>query len=108
MTKRTTYSKEFKVEAVRLLELGEKKPAELARELGVSRNKLYRWREQLTGKTAHEAFPGQGRRGPDSAELAALKDENARLKQEIEFLKKTAKFFAKESSATTRGSFRWR
>lgn len=98
MTKRTTYSKEFKVEAVRLLELGDKKPADLARELGVSRNKLYQWREQLQGKSADEAFPGQGRRSAESAELAALKRENARLKEENEVLKKVTKLFAKESS----------
>ena len=98
MTKRTTYSKEFKIEAVRLLELGDKKPADLARELGVSRNKLYQWREQLKDKSADDAFPGQGRRGPESEQLMALKRENARLREEIEFLKKTAKFFAKESS----------
>jgi transposase len=41
MAKRTTYSKEFKIEAVRLLERGDKKPTDLARELGISRNKLY-------------------------------------------------------------------
>lgn len=98
MTKRTTYSKEFKAEAVRLLERGDKKPADLARELGVSRNKLYQWREQLKGKSADDAFPGSGRRGPESAELATLKRENARLKEENEILKKAAKFFAKESS----------
>lgn len=98
MTKRNTFSKEFKVEAVRLLERGDKKPAALARELGVTRNKLYRWREQLQGKTPDDAFPGSGRRGPERAELVALKRENARLKEENEILKKAAKFFAKESS----------
>ena len=98
MTKRTTYSKEFKVEAVRLLERGDKKPADLARELGVSRNKLYQWCEQLKGKNADEAFPGQGRRSAESAELAALRRENASLKEELAFLKKAARFFAKESS----------
>ena len=98
MTKRSTYSKEFKVEAVRLLERGDRKPADLARELGVSRNKLYQWREQLKGKNTDDAFPGPGRRGRESAELAALQGENARLKEELEFLKKAAKFFAKESS----------
>jgi transposase len=98
MTKRKTYSKEFKAEALRVLALGEKTPSDLARELGISRNKLYRWREQLHGKPVEEAFPGQGRRGPQSAEVAALKAENAQLKAENEFLKKTAKFFAKESS----------
>lgn len=98
MAKRTTYSKEFKVEAVRLLERGDKKPADLARELGVSRNKLYQWREQLEGKSVEDAFPGQGRRGAQSAELAALRRENAQIKEELAFLKKAAKFFAKESS----------
>jgi transposase-like protein len=98
MAKRTTYSKEFKVEAVRLLERGDKPPADLARELGVSRNKLYQWREQLKGKSVEDAFPGQGRRHADSAAVAALRRENAQLKEEIAFLKKTAKFFAKESS----------
>lgn len=98
MTKRTTYSKEFKVEAVRLLERGEKKPVDLARELGISRNKLYQWREQLNGKTADDAFPGPGRRNAESAELAAVKRENARLREENEILKKVTKLFAKESS----------
>ncbi len=98
MAKRTTYSKEFKVEAVRLLEHGDRKPADLARELGVSRNKLYQWREQLKGKSVEDAFPGQGRRGAQSAQLAALRHENTRLKEEIAFLKKAARFFAKESS----------
>jgi transposase-like protein len=98
MTKRTTYSKEFKIEAVRLLKRGDKKPVDLARELGVPRNKLYQWQEQLKDKSADEAFPGLGRRGPNSAEVAALREENARLKEEVAFLKKTAKFFAKESS----------
>jgi transposase len=98
MAKRTTYSKEFKVEAVRLLERGDKPPADLARELGVPRNKLYQWREQLKGKSVEDAFPGQGRRNADSAALAALRRENAQLKEELAFLKKAAKFFAKESS----------
>lgn len=98
MAKRTTYTKEFKVEAVRLLERGDKQPAELARELGISRNKLYQWREQLKGKSMEDAFPGQGRRGADGAALAALRRENAQLKEELTFLKKVAKFFAKEPS----------
>jgi len=98
MTKRNTFSKDFKIEAVRLLERGDKKPADLARELGVSRNKLYQWREQLKGKAPDDAFPGQGRRSAASADLAALRRENASLKEELAFLKKAAKFFAKEST----------
>ena len=40
MGERQKYSREFKLEAARLLEAGQKPAAELARELGVPRNKL--------------------------------------------------------------------
>ena len=43
--KRQTFSREFKLEAVRLLDEGKKPPAELARELGIRRNQLYKWKE---------------------------------------------------------------
>ncbi len=98
MTKRATYTREFKLEAVRLLELGDKKAADLARELGISRNKLYKWRDQLQGKEAEAAFPGSGRQSGASTELATLKRENERLREENDILKKAARYFAKESS----------
>jgi len=98
MTKRTTYTREFKMEAVRLLERGEKKAADLARELGISRNKLYKWRDQLQGKDADAAFPGPGRQSGASAEFAKLKREMERLREENDILKKAARYFAKESS----------
>ena len=47
MTKRKTFSKEFKLEAVHLLEQGDKTPAEIAIDLGVRRNQLYKWQAQL-------------------------------------------------------------
>jgi transposase len=97
MTKRKTFTREFKLQALQLLERGEKNAADLARELGVPRNRLYKWREQLAAKGDDSAFPGSGRkRGPD-AELAALRRENVRLKEEIEILKKAATYFAKQS-----------
>ena len=45
MTKRNTYTKEFKLEAVRLLESSDKPGADIARELGIRRNMLYKWQE---------------------------------------------------------------
>lgn len=98
MSKRQTYPREFKLEAVRLLDRGEKPAAQLARELGVARNRLYKWREQLRAKDADSAFPGKGCRRAADAELAALKRENERLREENEILKKAARFFARESS----------
>lgn len=96
--KRQTFSSEFKREAVRLLEQGDKEGAQLARELGIKRNQLYKWKAEIDAH-GEEAFPGQGGRpkkgnGDDSA---ALRAEIKRLREENEILKKAAIFFAKES-----------
>ena len=95
-TKRKRYTREFKLEAVRLLEAGKKPPADLARELGIQRNQLYKWQEQLQVR-GETAFPGKGRRAAPEAELARLQRENKRLQEENEILKKAARYFARES-----------
>jgi transposase-like protein len=97
-TKRRSFTREFKLEAVRLLEAGEKSAAQLARELDLPRNRLYKWQEQLQGQGAQGAFPGRGRRRGAAGELAKLERENARLREENEILKKAARYFARESS----------
>ncbi|HVC29391.1 MAG TPA: transposase [Gammaproteobacteria bacterium] len=89
MSKRQSFSREFKLEAVRLLELGEKPAADLARELGVPRNRLYKWRDEVNTKDIDMAFPGQGRRRAADAELAVVKRENARLREEKRDFKKS-------------------
>ena len=97
MQKRKTFSREFKLEAVRLLERGDRPAADIARELGIKRNQLYKWRERSSAK-GQEAFPGKGRRTPDQeAEVARLKRELERVKEERDILKKAAQYFAKES-----------
>jgi transposase len=98
MPKRNTFSREFKLEAIRLMEAGDKKASDLARELGVPRNKLYKWREELNTKDSETVFPGSGRRGGKEADLAALQRENERLREENAILKKAAQYFARESS----------
>lgn len=98
MKKRPSYTKEFKLEAVRLLERGEKPAADLARELGIRRNQLYKWQEQVSAKGKADAFPGHGRRAGTEAEAARLRREVARLEEENAILKKAAVYFAKESS----------
>jgi transposase len=90
------YSREFKVEALRLADAGEKTASEVARELGIRVNQLYKWRLQLE---AEKAAGGPAKRGrPADDELATLRRENARLKEETSILKKAAIFFARESS----------
>lgn len=72
-------------------------PTEIAMELGVRRNQLYKWKEQLT-KQGETAFPNtRGRpKKADQSELTTLKQENRRLKEEVEILKKAAAYFARE------------
>jgi transposase len=94
--KRVRFSKEFKLEAVRLLRLGEKPAARLAAELGVARNQLYKWQAQLD-KAGEAAFGGPGRKSvPDRSEVERLKAELKRVTEERDILKKAAAYFAKE------------
>lgn len=95
MRKRRTFSPEFKREAVRLMESSGKLPADLARELGIPRNRLYKWKEQLEKRGAG-AFPGMGRRASEGDELSGLKAELERVKEERDILKKAAAYFATE------------
>jgi transposase len=97
MQKRKTYTKEFNIEAVRLLEKGDRPAAELARQLGVARNKLYKWKEEVAA-FGQQAFPGSGRPTNDKdAEIARLKRELDRVTEERDILKKAALYFARES-----------
>ena len=96
MTKRTTYSKEFKLEALRQLKLGDKLGTEIARDLGIRRNLLYKWQEQLSDH-GDGAFQGSGRRPANqSDELAKVKKELAEVKMERDILKKAAAYFARD------------
>jgi transposase len=95
MTKRKKFTSEFKREAVRLMESSEKPSSEVARELGVRRNQLYKWKEQLDKRGAG-AFPGKGRGGTQGDEVARLRRELERVKEERDILKKAAAYFAKE------------
>jgi transposase len=80
------------------MECGKKKSADLARELGVPRNRLYKWREQLQRAGEQSAFPGTGRQAGPAGEIAQLQREIERLREEVDILKKAARYFAKEST----------
>jgi len=92
-----TYTKEFKIEAIRLMNESDKPSSELAAELGIRRNQLYKWKEQLENK-GDDAFPNKlGRpRKEEQSDIVTLRQENTRLKEEVEILKKAAVYFAKE------------
>ena len=96
MTKRTTYSREFKLEALRQLELGKRTGTAIARDLGIRRNLLYKWREQLS-HNGEGAFQGSGRKPANQSDkLVRLEKELAEVKMERDILKKAAAYFARD------------
>jgi transposase len=97
MTKRRkTYTKEFKIEAVRLLERSGKTQEEVAEELGMSSSSLSRWKKKY-GKDGEDAFPGRGNLTPEEERIRRLERENEILRQERDILKKAVTIFSQQS-----------
>ena len=93
---RRQFTREFKVEAVRLIRDRGVSYAQASQDLGVHPTQLRNWVKQFADDAQH-AFPGQGQMKPEQLEIAQLKREVARLKAERDILKKAAAYFAKES-----------
>jgi transposase len=93
---RRKYTKEFKMEAVRLAEEGDVSVEEVARELGIHPNTLYKWRRQYLAD-GEEAFPGHGKLKASDDEVRQLRRELARVREERDILKKALAFFSRES-----------
>lgn len=94
MAKRKRYTQEFKQEAVRLARSSSDSVSKIARELGLNPNMLSRWCRELEADGA-KAFRGQGNARDE--EVTRLRRELAQVKQERNFLKDAAAYFAKES-----------
>ncbi len=93
---RSKYSKEFKVEAVKLVTEQGYSISEAALNLGINANMLGRWKTLMANR-GDTAFPGNGKMDGVEEELRRLREENRRLKMEREILKKAAAFFARET-----------
>jgi transposase len=97
MTKaRRQYSREFKQEAVQLLETSGKSASELERELGIGKGNLWRWKREFAAD-GEDAFPGHGRLTPEQERLRQLERENEILRQERDILKKAVAIFSRPS-----------
>jgi len=94
---RSTYTAEFKLQAVRLITDQKLSVAEAARRLDVGENLLRTWRAAFEER-GDAAFPGHGNPTPAEDELRRLRAENARLKAERDLLKKAAAYFANPPS----------
>ena len=92
---RRTFSREFKLEAVRLVRQRGVSVAQAARDLDVLENLLRGWVRNWEDDPK-DAFPGQGKQKPEQEEIDRLRREVAKLKAERDILKKAAAYFAKD------------
>ena len=86
-----SYPKEFKEEAVALVNEQGYSVAEAAKQLGVATNLVYRWKQKI-----EEKEEGRGLSEDERSELKKLRQEVKTLRMEKEILKKASAFFAKE------------
>lgn len=96
MGTRRQFSREFKLEAVKLVRERGVAVAQACRDLGVHESRLRAWMRELAADP-REAFPGKGVMRPEAAELDRLRKEVVKLKMERDILKKAAAYFAKDS-----------
>ena len=93
-TRRKRYTKEFKLEAVKLVTEQGYTQSEASESLGISYQNLSRWVGELEAINKEPKKPTK--LSLEQEELVRLRKENKRLKMEREILKKAATFFANE------------
>ena len=93
---RRKFTREFKLEAVRLIKGRGVSYAQASQDLNVHPNVLHRWMKDFAADPQH-AFPGKGQMKPEQLEIERLRREVQKLKAERDILKKAAAYFAKES-----------
>jgi transposase len=95
--KRRQFTREYKLEAIRLVKKGQS-VAKVAAALGIRPDMLRTWKHQVEGNDSgeKEVFRGHGRVTSQEQELRRLRGELERVTEERDFLKKAAAYFAKE------------
>ena len=91
MKTRRKFNKQFKIDSVQLLQNSEKSVFDIATDLGINPNTLWRWKREYS-ETKEKSFPGNGRARDE--EIKQLKKENAELKLERDILKKAMVIFS--------------
>lgn len=87
VSRRKRYTRESKDETVKLVTDGDNSVTQIAADLGIHPNTLYKWVRQYFDKP-EEAFPGAGQLTSEAEMILQLKRENESLKMERDILKK--------------------
>jgi transposase len=96
-SRRRSYSKEFKLEAVAMTNTGGKTISEVADDLGIEQSMLRHWRMKYQ-ELGESGFPGHGNQNltPEEAEIRRLKMELEVVREERDILKKAVAIFSKK------------
>jgi transposase len=89
-----TFTKEFKQEAVQLVQTSGKSQSQVARDLGIADSTLHHWRKEFA-EHGKQAFPGSGHQRAQEEELRRLKRELEVTRQERDILKKALAIFSR-------------
>lgn len=93
--KRRQYTKEFKIETVEFLLRSDKTAMEVARDLGIRTELLYRWKREYWNDKNH-SFPGTGHlQDPEEERIRKLERELRSVTEERNILKKVVAIFSK-------------
>jgi len=90
---RRTYTKEFKLETLKLAETSEKSVSQIEREMGLPAGVIFRWQWQLR-QDGGQAFLGHGNLKKAETRIEQLEKENANLRMERDILKKAVRVFS--------------
>ena len=88
MSKRRSYSREFKLEALRLWQTTEKSAREVESDLGITPGLVRQWKRKAQRNGEYVSPNGEPKTDKEAARIRELEKENARLRQEREILKK--------------------
>ncbi len=94
--RRRRFDVAFKLDALRLIQESDRSISDIARDLGIRRELLYKWKRELDADPEH-AFPGKGKLKPEAERVRQLEQELARAKEERDILKKALAFFSKNA-----------
>jgi transposase len=98
--KRRRFSKEFKMDAVNMIKVGDKSVHDLSNELGIHNVTLYSWVRKYD-EDKEEAFPGEGNLKPSDDEVRKLLRQLADVTEERDILKKAISIFSKDQKKNT-------
>ena len=93
---RRKFTKEYKLQIVRLVKDEQRKPGDVANDLGIDAAQIYRW-IRIYEKNPESYLPGEGKPS-EKDELRRLKKKLSDISEENKILKKALAIFSKQQN----------